>query len=165
MRQATLSIIGGVTAGLLWAAPLYAAEDGLWLCRGQDGNEVYSNKQASQDCEKYEPTARLAVRSYGGEAPSDYQKPAASSYVPPPGTERRHPREKRRPGEIDFEKFRMLSTGMTQAEILTRAGSPRYIFPSGRNIQRWVYTEEDWLIEITFTSGRVANIDWHRPRP
>lgn len=165
MRQATLSIIGGVTAGLLGAAPLYAAEDELWLCRGQDGSEVYSNRQAAPDCKTYEPAARLAVRSDSGEAPSAYRKPVASSYVPPPATETRHPPEKRKPGEIDFEKFRMLSTGMTQAEILTRAGSPTYIFPFGRNIQRWVYTKEDWLIEITFTGGRVANIDSYRPRP
>ena len=70
-----------------------------------------------------------------------------------------------KPGEIDFEKFRMLSTGMTQAEILTRAGNPKHIFRIGHNIQQWVYTDEDWLIEITFTGGRVANIDSYRPRP
>lgn len=165
MRQATLSILGGMAAGLFWTAPLYAAEDELWLCRGQEGSEVYSNRQAAPDCKKYEPASRLAVRSPDGEAPSDHQKPAASSYAPPPATETRHPPEKRKQGELDFEKFRMLSTGMTQAEILTRAGSPKYIFPFGRNIQRWVYTEEDWLIEITFTGGRAANIDSYRTRP
>ena len=165
MKRTAVSIAWGATVGLLWAVSVHAAEGELWLCRGQDGSEIYSNGQGGQGCKPYEPAAKLVVMSDRGSSPSDHQRPVTTSYVPPPDTEKRHAPEKSRPGEIDFEKFRMLSTGMTQAEILTRAGSPKYIFPFGRNIQRWVYTESDWLIEITFTSGRVANIDSYRPRP
>lgn len=98
--------------------------------------------------------------------PATAESQPRPSYEKQPGGERR-PEDKPRPkGEIDFEKFRMLDTGMTQAEIMARVGDPKRVFRFGHNIERWVYTTEDeWLIEITFTSGRVANIDRYRPRP
>lgn len=98
--------------------------------------------------------------------------PAAAESQPRPsyekhaGGERSSEGKPRPKGEIDFEKFRMLDTGMTQAEITARVGDPKHVYRFGHNVERWVYTTEDeWLIEITFTSGRVANIDRYRPRP
>ena len=67
-------------------------------------------------------------------------------------------------GELEFERYRMLDTGMTEAQILALAGDPKHVFRFGRNIEHWVYTQADWLIEITFSSGRVANIDFYRPK-
>ena len=166
MRQATLSIIGSVTAGLLWATPSHAAEDQFWLCHRPDGSEVYtSDPSALPNCKQYTPPAVITP------APEPDQDRAARDqprkyYERAPARERRQEEKPKLKGEIGFEKFRMLDTGMTEAEILARAGSPKHIFRFGRNIERWVYTTPDeWLIEVTFLSGRVSNIDWYRPRP
>jgi len=87
-------------------------------------------------------------------------------YDKQPGSERRSEDKPRPKGEMDFEQFRMLDTSMTQAEVTARVGGPKQVFRFGHNIERWVYTTEDqWIIEITFTSGRVASIDRYRPRP
>ena len=100
-----------------------------------------------------------------GRPPSEGSQPH-QYYEKSVAKERRSEDKPKPKGELEFEKFRMLSTGMTEAEVLTRTGNPKHIFRYGNNVQHWVYTTEDeWLIEITFTSGRVANIDWYRPRP
>lgn len=67
--------------------------------------------------------------------------------------------------EVPFEILRMLSTGMTRAEVLSRAGSPRYRFGRlGGN--RWIYSAADsWTVEIVFGGDRVAGINWSRSRP
>ena len=72
----------------------------------------------------------------------------------------------------------MLSVGMTEAEILRRAGLPQatliggsYSFGSpypfwpifGAN--RFVYSSGDWLVELMFTGGRVMSINQNRVRP
>jgi len=81
-------------------------------------------------------------------------------------------------GEIPFETYRMLSVGMTEAEVLGRAGLPQttligsaYAFGSpypfwpifGAN--RFVYSSGDWIVEITFGGGRVVSINQTRLRP
>ena len=167
MRQATLSIIGSVTAGLLWAAPSQAAEP-LWLCKQQDGSTIYTTNLTYSGCKEFTPSSgglTTMPEPGQGRPPSEESQPH-QYYEKHPARERQSEDKPKPKGEIDFEKFRMLDTGMTQAEILTRVGNPKHVFRFGRNIERWVYTTEDeWLIEITFTSGRVANIDRYRPRP
>lgn len=88
-----------------------------------------------------------------------------------------HPHRKPTPGdngmrgvnsslkEVPFEVLRMLSTGMTRTEVLSRAGAPRYKFGrAGGN--RWVYTAADsWTVELAFGGDRVAEINWSRSRP
>src|SRR2546427_7879737 len=74
--------------------------------------------------------------------------------------------------------YRMLSVGMTEAEVLGRAGLPQttligsaYAFGSpypfwpifGAN--RFVYSSGDWIVEITFGGGRVVSINQTRLRP
>lgn len=81
-------------------------------------------------------------------------------------------------GEIPFETYRMLSVGMTEAEVLGRAGLPQttyigsaYSFGSpypfwpvfGAN--RFVYSSGDWIVELTFGGGRVISINQTRLRP
>jgi len=81
-------------------------------------------------------------------------------------------------GEIPFETYRMLSVGMTEAEVLGRAGLPQttYIgsaYPFGSpypfwpifGANRFVYSAGDWIVELTFTGGRVASINQTRLRP
>jgi hypothetical protein len=65
-------------------------------------------------------------------------------------------------GEVSFETLRMLSTGMTKAEVLHRAGHPRHEFRN-RGTQRWVYAAPDhWIVEIVFSGNRVIEINWSR---
>ena len=65
-------------------------------------------------------------------------------------------------GEVSFETLRMLSTGMTKAEVLSRAGSPRHSFKN-RGTQRWVYASSDrWIVEIVFSGNNVIDISWSR---
>src|SRR5438132_9973632 len=82
-----------------------------------------------------------------------------------PGIDRHDPPVRRLPGEITFETYRMLSTGTTEAEILTRAGQPRYTFRIARGTWVWVYLNDEWLVEVTFSGGTVDNIARYRPKP
>jgi len=64
--------------------------------------------------------------------------------------------------EMPFETLRMLSTGMTKAEVLSRAGSPRHSFRN-RGTQRWIYTTSDnWIVEVVFSGNNVIEINWSR---
>ncbi len=167
MRTLLLSLVA-VSAWLLGASPSLADEQ-LWLCRQQDGSALYTTNPAySRNCKEFTPSAgglTTMPEPGQGHPPSENGQPH-KYYEKHPANERQSEEKPKPKGEIDFEKFRMLDTGMTQAEILTRVGDPKHVFRFGRNIERWVYTTEDeWLIEITFTSGRVANIDRYRPRP
>jgi hypothetical protein len=65
--------------------------------------------------------------------------------------------------ELSFEVLRMLSTGMTQSEVLSHAGPPQHKFQRSRS-SAWVYTTADhWIVELTFGGGRVSAINWSRP--
>ncbi|MEK6693945.1 MAG: outer membrane protein assembly factor BamE [Nitrospirota bacterium] len=65
-------------------------------------------------------------------------------------------------GEVSFETLRMLSTGMTKAEVLSRAGSPRHEFKN-RGTQRWVYASSDrWIVEIVFSGNNAIAVNWSR---
>lgn len=64
--------------------------------------------------------------------------------------------------EVPFETLRMLSTGMTKAEVLSRAGSPRHRF-TNRGTQSWIYSATDrWIVEIVFSGNNVISINWSR---
>jgi hypothetical protein len=75
--------------------------------------------------------------------------------------------DKRAPGNIDFEKFRMLSEGMTESDVLALAGSPgsEYsancspsLFPVACP-KYWTYTYGDnWTVSVTLLDGRVIRI-------
>ncbi len=65
-------------------------------------------------------------------------------------------------GEVSFETLRMLSTGMTKAEVLSKAGAPRHSFQN-RGTQRWVYAGPDrWIVEVVFSGNNVISVDWSR---
>jgi len=64
--------------------------------------------------------------------------------------------------EMSFEVLRMLSTGMTKAEVLNRAGSPQHRFKN-RGTQSWIYSATDrWIVEIVFSGNNVISINWSR---
>ncbi|TAL10305.1 MAG: hypothetical protein EPO02_07995 [Nitrospirae bacterium] len=65
-------------------------------------------------------------------------------------------------GAVSFETLRMLSTGMTKAEVLSKAGAPRHSFKD-RGTQRWIYASSDhWIVEIVFSGNNVITINWSR---
>lgn len=166
MKTLLLSLVV-VSAWLIATAPAQADEP-LWLCHQQDGSAIYTTNPAYPGCKEFTPSAgghTTRPEPGQGRPPSEESQPH-KYYEKHPANERRSEDKPKPRGEIDFEKFRMLDTGMTEAEIITRVGNPKHVFRFGRNIERWVYTTPDeWLIEITFLSGRAANIDWYRPRP
>jgi len=64
---------------------------------------------------------------------------------------------------MSFEVLRMLSTGMTKAEVMSHAGFPQHTFQQGRSAT-WVYSTADrWIVELVFGGGRVSGINWSRP--
>jgi len=74
-----------------------------------------------------------------------------------------HPRTKGGAKEMTFEVLRMLSTGMTKAEVVSRAGPPQHTFQRGRS-STWVYSTTDhWIVELAFGGGRVSLVNWTRP--
>ncbi len=131
---------------LIAPAPLQAEPEEFWLCTQQGGKETYTNRK--------EASSRPAE-----------PVPAVNEYPGSPGIDRHDPPTRRLPGEISFETYRMLSTGTTEAEILTRAGQPRYTFRIALGTWVWVYLNDEWLVEVTFSGGRVANISRYLPKP
>jgi hypothetical protein len=104
-------------------------------------------------------------------AHSDFSSPSEQN----PRTRKVHPkrhgiqyqehamRDHRSGTELSFETLRMLSTGMTKAEVLSRAGSPRHTYKKAR-ASAWVYSTTDkWLVELSFVGDRVIAVNWSRP--
>ncbi len=173
-----------------------SAESELWTCKRADGSTIYTNHtKGVTGCNTYPLRTELGYMKRA-EAPASPQKeepkpPASQTQaagqpitiniivnspppVPPPQQIEMQPPV----GEIPFEVVRMLSVGMSEAEVLRRAGFPQttligggYSFGSpysswpifGAN--RFVYSSGDWLVELTFTGGRVLSINQNRVRP
>jgi hypothetical protein len=87
-------------------------------------------------------------------------------------------------GKMDFETFRVITTGMTVAEVLTRAGRPfhKEFLGCGHSVPvpwcpvgcvfcqtRWDYLgdgySEDWIFEIKFLGDRVFETNNYRTSP
>jgi hypothetical protein len=158
---------------LLLGLPPIASAD-MWRCALPDGSDIYTNTPKEyQGCQIHEPVAELFVISSvrdAGVQPRLFQEPVQQ---PEPT---RHIDERSVSSEMPFEVFRMLAIGMTEAEVLARAGPPTYISAlslvagSGliapvSNALRYSYVG-DWIVVVEFDrSGRVINIDRFRPRP
>jgi len=154
-------------AGSLWLLGVETLHAELLRCTGRNGTVVFTNEAAGlSECRRYEPRSTLTVAPERG--PADKRPTVAS----PSKTESPRVRAKRTvavrkepAGEVSFETLRMLSTGMTKAEVLSRAGTPRYDLKSSKT-QRWVYSSaDDWIVEIAFGGNRVTAINWTRSRP
>src|SRR2546422_3065918 len=70
-------------------------------------------------------------------------------------------------GEISFEKFRMLSTGMTERQVLAKVGPPSSRFVTSCILTPqivtcptiWTYLLGDgWTADLTFSTGRLVDI-------
>jgi hypothetical protein len=62
-------------------------------------------------------------------------------------------------GHIDYETFRLLSTGMSETEVLQLAG-----WPESMEGLIWRYTYGDrWVVDVSFSdSGYVINVNNYR---
>lgn len=173
---------------LLFTLPA-AAETDMWTCKRADGTEIFTNKtKGLTGCGEYVLRTELGYVKRSTEE----QGPAIEARTPTPP----QPQAGMPPitivinnmvspparadvalpvGEIPFEVFRMLSVGMSEAEVLRRAGlpqstligpyalgSPYPVWPVfGAN--RFVYSSGDWVVELTFGGGRVLSINQFRP--
>jgi len=175
-----------------------AAEPEMWACKRADGTEIFTNKsQRLNDCRPYTLQSELgfmkrtqeekAAEKDATKPPTPPTQPPAPTGLPPitiniiVNTSAPPPapvvQAAASVGEIPFEVSRMLSTGMTESEVLSRAGLPQttllgsYSFASPYSFwpifgaNRFVYSSGDWLVELTFSGGRVSSINQFRPRP
>jgi hypothetical protein len=173
-----------------------SAESQLWACTQADGSTMFTDHVPTQaGCRAYTVRSELGYFKRAAEPPAVRQETPTPPELrvqaqpsPPPITiniviSTPPPRppviDTLAPvGEIPFETYRMLSVGMTEAEVLGRAGLPQttligssYSFGSpypfwpvfGAN--RFVYSSGDWIVELTFGGGRVISINQTRLRP
>ena len=87
-------------------------------------------------------------------------------------------------GKMDFATFRVLTSGMTETEVLSRAGRPLHteFLGCGHSVSvpwcpigcvfcqtRWDYLgegySEDWIFEVKFLGGRVFETNNYRRTP
>jgi hypothetical protein len=87
-------------------------------------------------------------------------------------------------GKMDFATFRILTSGMTETEVLSRAGRPFHeeFLGCGHSVPvpwcpigcvfcqtRWDYVgegySEDWIFEVKFLGGRVFETSNYRRTP
>lgn len=81
--------------------------------------------------------------------------------VPPATMETVKPADTNKPasGVIDDSIVNRLAIGMSDTEVFTLAGPPKY--PGGDNLpyaSRWVYIVGDQFVELSFGSGHVVEI-------
>jgi len=105
------------------------------------------------------------------EPETDYQAPSASKPTQPDSAVQ--PKAEHPPrGAISFEKFRLLSVGMNEGEVLGIAGEPAYTYKLTCDVsitlgascpKRWVFNYDDnWAVELTIIGGRVINVTNYR---
>jgi hypothetical protein len=181
-------LVGILSVALL---PLSAAaEPELWSCTKADGTTTFTNKTKDlSGCGAYTLRSELGYVKRAVEEKKEEPKPPESKTqeaLPPininimvstPPSPTPPVIETAPSGEIPFEVVRMLSVGMTEAEILRRAGLPQatligshsfgspYPFWPIFGANRFVYSSGDWIVELMFTGGRVFSINEVRVRP
>src|SRR5256712_13080961 len=163
MKQIALAGMLMMSFWLLAPGPVRAEREEFWLCTQQGGEETYTTRNEGQECPKYEPKAKLVIKSKETGSLSE-PVPAVNEDPVSPGIDRHEPPVRRLPGEISFETYRMLSTGTSEAEILTRAGHPRYTFRIPSAPWVWGYPNDEWLVAVTISRAPRACISTYRPK-
>jgi hypothetical protein len=132
-----------------------ATQDALWRCMDQNGIEIFTNKpEALKDCQKYEVKAETSeVRPLSKHSDAEVKlKP--NPVIP----EERRAVEPAATGLIDFATVNRLALGMTEAEVLSMAGSPK-----SKLTGAWLYALADAsIVEIRFGTGRIIEIRSHQ---
>ena len=146
----------------------------MWLCSLPTDSAIYTNiPKGYQDCAAFEPESELGMFSTNVVPTSPRLEGFELPLEPKPEPRAEEALPSR---EMPFEIFRMLSIGMTEAEVIARAGPPTYIsslplaggfglIAPVSNALRYNYLG-DWIVVVTFDlSGRVINLERFRPRP
>jgi|SRR6266496_536645 len=126
-----------------------AAASNLFRCTQSDGNEILTDHVAKEfhNCRKYD---LKSPRNEMDKVQSAQEKPSAQAGETKYTVEPRlaDPLVK---GVIDFDTFKRLSVGMTEATVMNLAGPPKAKF-----IDTWVYMMQDnWTVELRFGGGPV----------
>jgi hypothetical protein len=142
-----------LASSALWIGSVSAAtQDALWRCIDQNGIEIFTNKtQGFKDCQKYDVKAEISeVRPLSKHSDAEV-KPT------PVIAEERRAVEPATTGLIDFATVNRLALGMTEAEVLSIAGSPK-----SKLTGAWLYALADAsIVEIRFGTGRIVEIRSH----
>jgi hypothetical protein len=154
--------------GAVWLFTANTAEADTWLCLQKDGAVFYTDRPPyGLQCQIYAPPA--AVIPYDPAYRHTVPYGSALSVPTPPAAKAPSSAgtNEQAPGEIDFEKFRMLSEGMTESDVLTLAGSPGSEYSAGCSPsfipvacpKYWAYTYGgNWTVLVTIRDGRVIGI-------
>jgi hypothetical protein len=151
----------------VWLLTSTTAKADTWLCLQKGGTIFYTDRpQYGLQCQIYAPPATVIPYdpAYRHTVPYGSALP-----VPTPPTEAPSgaSTKAQAPGEIDFEKFRMLSEGMTESDVLALAGSPGSEYSAGCSPsfipvacpKYWAYTYGgNWTVLVTIRDGRVIGI-------
>src|SRR5207245_11683709 len=103
MKQIALAGMLMMSFWLLAPAPVQAEPEEFWLCKQQGGEETYTNRNKGQECTKYEPKAKLVIKSKETGSLSE-PVPAVNEYPVSPGIDRHEPPVRRLPGERSEER-------------------------------------------------------------
>jgi len=145
-----------------------------WICKQPDGTEVFTDSGSGPNCTRYFPKSELGQAAGGAMGQPDRE----GYSQPPTASEGRSPTEAgaRQPGDITFEQFRMLSTGMTEGQVLAKIGPPasritisctatsEKLSPQDRTTTvtcptLWTYIMGDgWTADLTFSANRLVDI-------
>jgi hypothetical protein len=157
-----------IAAGIILLLSSGAAAD-TWLCKQKDGSEVFSDSGSKGDCAKYYPKSELGKAAGGAMGqPNRPDYPDTFTQTPPANQTMPAPSRTRQAGEMTFEKFRMLSTGMTEGQVLAKVGSPSSRFVTSCILTAqvvtcptiWTYLLGDgWTADLIFANGRLQKID------
>ena len=121
MRTPTIALLMGWSLFLLSGLPAPAE---VYRCLQKDGVEIFTDKATQgQECRKYAPTSELIPAPVEEREPASILQPSEVDTRPPVQSS---PGEPRAPGAIDFEKFRMISQGMSEGEVIGLAGPPAH---------------------------------------
>jgi hypothetical protein len=190
MSRVGIPLLVGILSAVFLPLAATAAEPELWSCTKADGSTTFTNKTKDlRGCGAYVLRSELGYVSRAAEEKKEEPKltEAQPQSVSPPiniNIMVNAPPPPALPvietvpvGEIPYEVVRMLSVGMTEAEILRRAGLPQATLTGSHSFSspfpfwpifganRFVYSSGDWIIELTFTGGRVFSINEVRVRP
>jgi hypothetical protein len=157
-----------------------------WICKQPDGSPVFSDSGSGPNCDRYFPKSELG-KSAGGAM----GQPDRDDYSQPPTAPDRRSLDDtgaavervQKPGQITFEQFRMLSTGMTAGQVIAKIGVPLSTFTihctttsqeltqrkDGMTYQNESTTvtcptistysmEDGWTADLTFSEGRLVDI-------
>lgn len=153
----------------VWLLTPNSAQADTWLCLQKDGAAFYTDRPPyGLQCQLYAPPAGVIPYDPAPGHTLPYGSAISGPTAPPAmAPSAKAGPDAGGPGEIDFEKFRMLSEGMTESDVVALAGSPGSEYSANCSPslipvscpKYWVYTYGDnWTVLVTISDGRVISV-------